>query len=301
VQTFSRDDLDSVSRWFFAIGGLQTTQARQPINKAIELRRLARYPQPTELALSLHDLTTAGFMAHYGETGIQHELVFDASMFTDYEEVVQTAGLLLAALRIRTEADVICPAVCERSWADLKAPNVTDRLQAYRIDQIKLDHPLGTAYAITPDDLEWAARALAPLWELSVVKKEEDARFATAIEALCSYLHASNYRMMAAQLWAGVEAIFDVQMEVKYRIATLSACLLEPPGTKRRERYTRVKKLYDQRSDAVHGKRVVEDKLRAHVAEVRSLLAQLLARLIARGKVPTKEDFDDLVFLPEKP
>lgn len=299
MQINNRDNLDSVSRWYFAVGGLQTKQARLPINKAIELRRLASFPQPTELALALRDLTTAGFMAHYGETGIQHELVFDATMFTDYEEVFQTAGLLMAALRIRTEADVICPAVCERSWADLKTTPAGARYQAYRVEQIKLDHPLETTYVITPEDLEWAARALAPLWDLAVAKKEDDERFATAIEALSSYLHAGNYRMMAAQLWAGVEALFDVQMEVKYRVATLSACLLDPPGTKRREKYKRVKKLYDERSIAVHGRRVTEEKLRAHVAEVRSLLAQLLARLIVRGKVPTKEDFDDLVFLPE--
>lgn len=300
MQTLSPDDLNSVSSWFFAVGGLQTKQARLPINKAIELRRLASYPQPTELADRLHDLATAGFMAHYGEAGIQHELVFDASLFADYEEVVQTAGLVMAALRIRTEADVICPAVCERSWANLKATPGSPRWQAYRVEQIKLDHPMETVYAITVEDLEWAARALAPLWELAVVKKEDDERFATAVEALCSYLHAGNYRMMAAQLWAGVEAIFDVQMEVKYRIATLSACLLEPPGTTRREKYKKVKKLYDERSQVVHGKRVAEAKLRTHVAEVRSLLAQLLARLIALGKVPTKDDFDDLVFLPAK-
>ena len=300
MQPDAPDDVDSVPRWFFAVGGLQTTKARIPINKAIELRRLAGFPQPTELALSLRDLTTAGFMAHYGETGIQHELVFDASLFADYEEVVKTAGLVMAALRIRTEADVICPAMCERSWADLKPTPGGEHCLAYRVEQIKLDHALGTAYVVIPEDLEWVARALAPLWELAVVKKEEDERFAIAVEALCSYLHAGNYRMMAAQLWAGVEAIFDVQMEVKYRIATLSACLLEPPGTKRRERYKRVKKLYDQRSEAVHGKRVSEDKLRSHVAEVRSLLAQLLARLIARGQVPSKDDFEDLMFLPDK-
>ncbi len=300
VQTSSRDDLDSVSHWFFAVGGLQTAQARLPLNKAIELRRLGSYPQATELALGLRDLTTAGFMAHYGETVIQHELVFDAGLFGDYEEVVRTAGLVVAAIRIRTEADVICPAVCERSWADLKGTAVGDRYQAYRVEPINLDHALGTSYAVTLEDMEWTARALAPLWELTVVKKEDDERFATAIEALCSYLYAGSYRMMAAQLWAGVEALFDVQMEVKYRIATLSACLLEPPGTKRRDKYERVKKLDDERSKAVHGRRVTDEKLRTHVAEVRTLLAQLLARLIARGKVPTKDDFDDLVFLPEK-
>jgi hypothetical protein len=271
-----------------------------PINKAIEIRRLKSYPHPEALAATIRDLETAGFMAHYGEIGIQHELIFESDSFTDYEEMFQTAGLVMAALRVKSEADIICPAVCERSWSDLLLIEPPDRCHAYRVEQIKLDHKLEKAYSLTEEDLDWVARALAPLWQLSVEKKEEDERFATAVEALSTYLHAGNYRMMAAQLWAGVEAIFDVQLEVKYRIATLAACLLERPGPSRRERYRVVKKLYDDRSQAVHGRKFAEDKLRMHVAQVRTLLAQLIARLIDRGSVPSAEDFEDLVFLPEK-
>lgn len=294
------DDLEQIEKWHFAVGGLQTSQARLPINKAIELRRLASFPQPAELASSLRDLTTAGFMSHYGEAVIRHELVFDASMFEDYEAVIKTAGLVIAALRIRTEGDIICPAVCERSWQNFGKPT-GELLRAYCIEQVMLGHRLDKAYAIVPDDLDWVARALSSLWQMTVEQKEEDERFSIAVEALCSYLHAGNYRMMATQLWGGIDAIFDVQMEVKYRIATLAARLLEPHGPRCRDRFNQIKSLYDDRSKAVHGRRFKENKLRTHVAEVRSLLAQLLARLIAIGKVPTKEEFDDLVFLPEKP
>src|SRR3954447_21205194 len=112
----SADDLDSVPRWYFAVCGLQTLQSRIPINKAIELRRLKGFPRPEELASRLRCLTTAGLMAHYGESQVQHELVFDATRFDGYEDVVQTAGLVVAAMRIRTTADVFSPAVCERSW-----------------------------------------------------------------------------------------------------------------------------------------------------------------------------------------
>ncbi len=294
------DDLDSVSHWYFAVGGLRTTQALLPVNRAIELRRLGSYPEPEHLAQRLHDLTTAGFMAHYGEAVIQHELVFDAGQFGDYEEVVLTAGLVMAALRIRTAAEVICPAVCERSWGDMRGTFQGQRWQAYRVEQIMLDHQLDRAYAIVPEDLEWAARSLGPLWQLTVEKDRRDERFAIAVEALCSYLHAGNYRMMATQLWAGIEALFDVQYEVKYRLATLIARLLEKHGPKCREKYEQVKGLYDERSKLVHGRKMKAEALKQHVADVRTLLAQLLERLIARGKVPSRDEFDDLVFLPDK-
>ena len=92
-------------------------------------------------------------MAHYGEAVIQHELVFDAGTFADYEEVVQTAGLLVAALRIRTAADVICPAVCERSWGDLRALG-GERYIASELTSLPADRavPRGCTRIIVPSD-----------------------------------------------------------------------------------------------------------------------------------------------------
>jgi hypothetical protein len=96
------DDLDTVSHWYFAVGGLQTQQARIKVNRAIGLSRLENFPLAEELVLSLRDLATAGCMAHYGEDLVQHEFVFDVGYFEGYEQVFQTAGLLMGTLRIRT-------------------------------------------------------------------------------------------------------------------------------------------------------------------------------------------------------
>jgi hypothetical protein len=287
------DDLDAVTNWYFAVGGLQTQQARIAVNRAIALSRLESYPRAEQLVLSLRDLTAAGCMAHYGEELVQHELLFDASYFEDYEQVFQTAGLLMGALRIRTGADVFCPAVCERSWASLGG--VTgNTCRANRVEQVMRTHKFGKAYLVTPDDLEWVGRTLGPMTLLM-----QDDRFATAVEALCSYLHAGNYRMMAAQLWAGVEALFDVQHEVSYRIAVLAALLLEKRGPRCRDLFKQLRKLYNERSRAVHGSKLEEGKLARHVDEVRTLLARLLSRLIERGQMPTAGDLDDLIVMPE--
>lgn len=287
------DDLNSISHWYFAVGGLQTQQARIDINRAITLRRLESYPRAEQLVASLRDLPTAGCMAHYGEQLVQHELRFDASHFDSFEQVLQTGGLLMGALRIRTGADVFCPAVCERSWASL-AGMTGNHCRANRVEQVMRTHQFGASSLVTTEDLEWVGRTLGPLTLLM-----EDDRFATAVEALCSYLHAGNYRMMAAQLWAGVEAIFDVQHEVSYRISVLAALLLEKRGASCRELFKQLRKLYGERSKAVHGSKLDEQKLQQHVAEVRTLLARLLARLIERGQMPAPSDFEDLIVMPE--
>jgi hypothetical protein len=292
VQPGDPDDLDAITHWYFAVGGLQTQQARLPVNRAISLRRLESFPGADDLVLSLRDLTTAGCVAHYGEDLLQHEFVFDATFFEDYEQVFQTAGLLMGAVRIRTGADVFCPAVCERSWASLGG--VTGNVcRANRVEQVMRTHAFGSACLVTPEDLEWVGHTLGPMASLM-----RDDRFATAVEGLCSYLHAGNYRMMAAQLWAGVEAIFDVQYEVSYRIAVLAALLLEERGPRCRELFKQLRKLYGERSKAIHGSKVDEGKLIRHVAEVRALLARLLARIIERGNLPAGKDFEDLIVMP---
>ena len=89
------DDLDAVTHWFFAVGGLQTPQDRLPINRAISLHRLTAYPRSQDLAMGLRDLVAAGCMASYGEEAVQHELIVDAGEFSGYEEVLLTAGLVL--------------------------------------------------------------------------------------------------------------------------------------------------------------------------------------------------------------
>src|SRR5262249_28082907 len=147
------------------VGGLQTQQARLDVNQAISLRRLVSFPRPDELVLSLRDLPTAGCMAHYGEAVVQHELVFDAGYFDDYEQIIQTAGLVMGALRVRTGADVFCPAVCERSWATL-AGVTGNALRANRVEQVMRTHRFDSASLVTAEDLEWVGRTLGPMVKL---------------------------------------------------------------------------------------------------------------------------------------
>jgi hypothetical protein len=119
VQSIAQDDLDSVSRWHFAVGGLETQQETLTLGKAILLRRLRQFPTHEQLALSLKSLPVAGAMAQYGEQIIRHELIVDAEYIDDSSRIPPTAEAILAGLRIRTGAEIVCPAVCENSWASL--------------------------------------------------------------------------------------------------------------------------------------------------------------------------------------
>lgn len=291
MSEITSEDLDSVPRWHFAVGGLQTQMDRIEIAPAIRLQSLRLFPTHVELSHGLNSPLVAGIMQHYGEEVIRHELVIDAEQFDEPQRIPQTAGAILAALRIKTEAEIICPAVCDTSWAALRGVKA-EQCIAYRVEPAMYSHEFGEPTLIMPDDLEWVRNNLVALIELS-----EDMRFNTALDALCSYMHAANYRMMAAQLWAGVEALFDVQHEISFRLPLLAALFLKARGPECRELRKRVKTLYDQRSRAIHGGKISEEKLKLHVDQVRTLLSQLLAKILLDRHVPTKDDFDDLTVM----
>jgi hypothetical protein len=291
MQTVAAADLDSIPRWHFAVGGLQTQQHSFSLGPAIVLRRLQAFPTPEQLALSLKSLPVAGMMAHYGEAFIQHELVLDSEYIDDTRLIPATAEAVLAGLRVRTGAEIICPAVCERSWGAL-AGVTGNSCRAYHVERGLSGN--GASALVLHDDLEWVRKHLGRLTELT-----ENERFETAIDALCSYMHAANDRMKAAQLWAGVEAVFGRRFgEVGYRLSVLTALLLESRGPACRTLFKDLRKLYNARSDAVHGSKMKEAALAKHVADVRGILARLLRRIIELGKVPSDDELEDMTFLP---
>jgi hypothetical protein len=293
--SIASDDLNSVTRWYFAVGGLQTQTDVLELSKAIRIERLKVFPTHAELAFSLDSPLVAGIMQHYGEDVILHELVIEAEYVEDPQMIPMTAGAILAALRIRTEGEIICPAVCDTSWSRMRGLK-GNSCKAYRVEPAMYSHEFETPTLITVDDLDWARSNL-----IQLVKLSDDHRFKTALDALCTYLHAANYRMMAVQLWAGVEAIFDVTYEISFRLPLLAALLLEKRGPKCRELKKQVKKLYTERSKAVHGGEISDEVLKQHVASVRSLLARLLAKIIQNGSLPSSDEFDDLTVLADSP
>jgi len=297
VQPIPPNDFEQISQWHFAVGGLDTQQEILDLAGPIRLRRLKAFPTPEQLALHLTSLPVAGSMAECGDKVIRHELVIDAERFEENtERIFATAAAILAGLRIRTRAEIVCPAVCERSWAALMSTPPT-QCRAFHVERGLSHYVASEPKLLLADDVDWVRSNLAKIVQLT-----DDESFQTAVEALCTYMLASNDRMKIAQLWAGVEAIFGIEYELRYRLATLSAKLLGSSPRDSREVYADMKSLYGERSKIIHGKQLAkkkgahEAKVREHIARIRSRLAQLLTRLIMLGKVPTEEEFEGMLF-----
>ncbi len=113
---------DEVEQWHFAIAGLKTNTDSLELSPGVTIDILKPVPTEGELTTSLKNSLVAGVMQHYcGDKVIQHELVIDATLTEDTTTPIRDqAAHILSGLRIRTEAEIICPAYCDRSWSDLR-------------------------------------------------------------------------------------------------------------------------------------------------------------------------------------
>lgn len=285
----SENSKETVQRWHFAIGGLQTSSNSIEMSEAIRLQRLSSFPTQTELTEKLNSPFVAGIVGHYGQDRISHQLIVEANSLGDFDFICDSVRAILAGLRIRTQAELFSPAVCSQPWDNLDSESCIAARFEPHVYSLNVSDPS----PVNDSDMTWVKNNLG-----EVLKLNQQTRFNIALDALCSYLHTERDRMKIAQLWVGVEAIFEVQFEISYRLPILAALMLESRGEECKQLRNRIKKLYSQRSKAVHGQEFKNAK--EHVHEVRQLLARLLTKIIEDGRLPDKKDFDDLVLMPNR-
>lgn len=120
--------------------------------------------------------------------------------------------------------------------------------------------------------------------------------FRLGLEAAIDWRYSKEPRTAVARLWSGIEAIFGISSELVFRVSLLSACLLEPRGEARKNRFESIKKLYGLRSKAVHGESMAAEKLAEALNESDRLLRELLLLSVERGHVLSRDDFDSAIF-----
>lgn len=286
------DQMDAVNKWHFVLGGIQTDPPTLQIASAVRIQQLGSFPDQPELTAKLNSPFVAGIVGHYGPQRLTHQLVIESQRSSDFQYICDSVRAILAGLRVRTQSELFCPAVCSQPWDALDSIQDTPCIAA-RFEPHVYSLNLGEPRTVTAEDLDWVKHNLA-----TVVRLNKETRFSIALDALCSYLHTERDRMKAAQLWVGIEAIFEVQFEISYRLPLLAALMLKPRGPGCKQLRDDIKKLYNQRSKAIHGQEFKNAK--EHVHEVRQLLASLLTKIIEDGDLPSKDDFDDLVLMSDK-
>lgn len=275
-------------RWYFAVVGLKMESDSMEIEPLARFSRVFEPPGEVELAAACSDPTVFGAVARYSK-GIEFELEVNREGVSD-QSVFNLAWWIVSAVRIRTCAEVLVVAVADHSWSTIAA--IDDRTCHV---QLLEDHPKSRLFSevrvIARDDIDWVVRHLTSFAELL-----EKPQFRLAVDSFCSHNQAVSTRMAGAMLWSGIEALFSINSELRFRLAAYVATTLEQRGMDRIECYRRVKRLYDFRSRLVHGAAVQETAIVEHVVEVRVLLSRLICQIAESGRIHGEAETEELLF-----
>lgn len=116
--------------------------------------------------------------------------------------------------------------------------------------------------------------------------------FAASIAANV-YVHP-RIAIQVASIFAAIEALLDIEQELRFRISLSVAKLAARSSGERITLLTKMKKLYDVRSKCVHGGNVnVADARNCRDASL-EILRMLLLMIVSKGKLFTKGDLEEL-------
>ncbi len=276
-------------KFYYAVLGLNTNRDLYDFGEMIKLQKVIEPPGEIELARAIRDSFLFGAIGRYSHH-IRFELAVDRDGIGPDDLCNHMAWCVISAIRIRTLAELLVPAVCDQSWSTISAFS-DNSLHARLIEDVPMTRGLGEPISVQDQDFTWIDDNF-----LKLVKLMKHPQYQTAVEALTTYHQHQSFRVMAALLWAGIESLFQINAELRFRLSTMIALTLEPRGRKCRDLYVRVKKLYDVRSKAVHGAPLTDDVLVSHIREVRQLLSRLLCQITERGQVPIEDEFEAILF-----
>lgn len=294
--TNQTDEWDDVTRWHFAIVGLDIQQDHFELAPGVSLHRIRNFPSAQSLAELVSDPMTIGLVQHYSnQKSLRYELAIDAEYLEENIGIPELADLVVTALGVKTESDFFCLTACEESWGRFE--QFTNRKLKTRIENAPYVSKLSDSTAVSEDDLDWISENFPAILDLN-----NDSKFAIAFKSFSTQMHCPDPRLAVSQTWAGIESLVGGRFQASYSLSLLAALLLEPRGASCESRRQEIRSLYDKRSDIIHGRTISPEAVRAHAADARRLLAQLIAKLIELGRVYDDQDIHTLAtYLPPNP
>ena len=206
------------------------------------------------------------------------------------KDPLELARLFTSALRLYADPATSLIAISTHPFDSLIKRN----LEGCKLTPIEVApryFPLGLITSgCNADGIRWVAR----YWKIIFRLYQSHADFRLAIDALDHGQFEPNPSLSLVALWGAIEALFSPSTsELKFRVSSLVASFLEPPGSSRLLKQRRVAALYDQRSAAAHGK---PKHTPEHLLESFELMRALLIRITELGEVPTKAQLEERMF-----
>lgn len=221
---------------------------------------------------------------------ITSEIHVSASALPERTSPSDVAWSIVFALRLGIDPAVELTATSNRaltSEVGLDAPDVWINA----VEVTPREFPLSIeGGALTSEKAKWVSST----WPTALRLISDHAEFALAVDAVMTGQYVQRPALTLVSLWAALEAIFSpATTELKFRVSSLVAAYLEPPGERRKRLAKDVARLYDKRSAAAHGKPSHET---SHVLASFNLVRDVLIKILSEGRFPTKEHLENLLY-----
>lgn len=281
--------LGGIKEHCFALSGLSLNASPYVFAEMATLREVQQPPGEIELAGALRNKGLMSAIARH-MPGVTYELAVLKDVPGDSQQPFNLGWWIISAIRCRTLADLLVPAVASVSWDAIPAVEA-GTCEVQLLEDVPAARRIGEVVVVSNESLDWVNNHLMEWIDLL-----ERPAFRLAVDSLTTHHQQANLRMSAASLWAGFEALFGISSELRFRLSALAASYLEDPGPERLTLYRRIKTLYDYRSKAVHGAATTDTQLEEHILEVRGLLSRLMCRMTETGTFPSSENLEVRLF-----
>lgn len=219
------------------------------------------------------------------------EIISSENESTFGYDILNRAWLLNTLLVLRKKTNINSVALLNQSWNDLK--NVNDlkaNLCDYHIKMLKMESL--NELKVEREDVKWIKEHYENANNLAF----ENEKFRYALEVINSWRYCVDVKSAIAILWAAIESIVDVSIEISYRLSLSISSLLCERGDERIKKFKEIKKLYGLRSKVVHGSNLKESDIEKALVESFKLLSELVIYMIENKKPIKSEDFENAIF-----
>jgi hypothetical protein len=206
-------------------------------------------------------------------------------------DILNRAWLLNTLLVLRKKTNINSIALLNKSWNDLKKiDNVEANLCDYHVKMLKVETL--NELNIDTGDIKW----IRDYYENTNTLAFEYEKFRYALEVINSWRYCVDIKSGIAILWAAIESIVDVSIEISYRLSLSISSLLYERGDERIKKFKEIKKLYGLRSKVVHGSNLKDSEIEKTLIESFELLSELVVYMIEKNKMVKDDDFQTAIF-----
>jgi len=202
----------------------------------------------------------------------------------------ETIWWIAALLRIAHVPFLTVPAVSDQSFKTVRESTVEPVIEPFETEARIMASAEGSRPKIPPDTLDWVKEK----WTRGGKLLNSNPGFYSALKAFDTATVRGKTSSSLLALWGGLEQIFSPSPgELRYRVSSMLASYLEPPGESRLELYKKILKLYNERSVAAHTAKEMEP---GPLLETYVLMRNALVRIIDENVIPTQADLEARLF-----